>query len=314
MQDPPKLETIVCPLCKSPQFNHVATRFDKFDIVRCQECKLAYLNPPPTPEQTAKMYEDGYYCGSIKKSVGYSNYSLNTASIKLNPPYAWELLLAETPLSNKRALDIGCACGQWVYWMMKEGAKATGIDLASEGVKLGRDKLGLDLRQTRLEWLDEPKESFDVITMVDFIEHIIDLDNLMTNLASLLKPGGLVFVQTPNFESYQRWGDKSIHLRFSLEHVLYFEAATLDKLFTQYGMIPTRKTRVLSAIPCDVKSFLKMREVGRSTLSSWFHHIPGFYFVHLIRSKFFEVKQAYRYDESRLEGSVIIGSYMKQKN
>lgn len=306
-----KLETIVCPLCKSPQFDHVATRFDKLDIVRCRQCNLAYINPRPTAEEIAKMYEESYYAGSADRAVGYVHHRPSALSIRYCAPYSWKLLLEETSLVNMRALDIGCAFGQWVYWMSKSGAKALGIDITAEGVNWGREKLGLDLRQATLESLDEPQESFDVITMVDLIEHIAELDSFMNRLTSLLKPGGLVFVQTPNFGTYQTWGDRCSFLRYSLDHLLYFDIASLDNLFAKYNMFPTRETLVLCTIPCDVTVYLELCK-ATSRFKSWIRRHRVFDFPRLIRAKLLKGKNVYRYDESGLEGSIMVGSYRKR--
>lgn len=304
----------MCPLCKNPEFSYVATRFDNLNIVRCRQCKLAYINPRPTAEDIAKMYKEDYYTGEEDAKIGYYNYSPSVIGIKCYPPYGWELLMEETPLANMRTLDIGCAFGQWVYWMMKEGAKATGIDLASDGIKWGRERLNLDLRQTVLESLNEPDESFDVITMIDLIEHVSDLESFMNRVVSLLKPGGLVFVQTPNFGIYRKWKNRCVHLRISLEHLLYFETASLDKLFGKYGMLPARKTQILCTIPCDIESYLMARKKVSRGLKSQIRKIPGVDFIRLVRFKLQKPKHVYQYDESEQEGAAIIGCYKKQPN
>ena len=48
---------------------------------------------------------------------------------------------------------------------------AMGIDISPKSIAWGRNKLGLELRNKTLEDLDEPEGSFDVITMIDLIEH-----------------------------------------------------------------------------------------------------------------------------------------------
>lgn len=259
------------------------------------------------------MYDESYYRGSCDKDIGYSEYSASTASIKCYPPYGWELLLEETALANVRTLDVGCAFGKWVYWMAKAGAKATGIDVSLEGVAWGRDNLGLDLRQTSLEKLEEPEKLFDVITMIDLIEHIADLEGFINRLVLLLKPGGLLFVQTPNFGTYQTWGDRCIHLRYSLEHLLYFEPETLDNTFAGHGLLPNRQTRVLVTIPCDVDSYSKLRKAGSSSLKGLLKRLPGIGIVRLIRSKLCRRNHIYEYDDTGQKGATIIGCYRKGK-
>lgn len=304
-----ELEDIPCPYCKSDNFSRVAARFDGLNIVCCQECNLVYLNPRPRPKEIAKMYESDYYGGKNEKDVGYSGYVRSIRNITSFPPYGWELLLNETTLYNMRTLDIGCAFGQWVYWMSKEGANATGIDISSEGIAWGHSKLGLDLRNETLESIDEPEGSFDVITMIDLIEHIVDLDRFMARLKLLLKPGGLVFVQTPNFGCYTTWGDKCRYLRYSLEHLLYFDTKTLDNLFAKYNMFPLHETCVLETIPCDIDSYAKARKANKSPLKNLVRRLPFFDLLYSVRHKMLNICNAYNYDDTKQKGATIIGCY-----
>jgi len=310
----PRLERIPCPLCKSRRFDHIAIRFDGLNIVRCKECKLAYLNPRPVAEEIFKLYGESYYCGRTSEEIGPADYCRSTGIIKYYSPWGWEILLEETCLVNMRVLDIGCASGRLVYWMSKAGAKAVGIDISKEIVEWGREKLGLDLRDTILETLDVPEEWFDVITMIDLIEHIVDLNSFMTRLTYLLKPGGLVFVQTPNFESYQTWRDKGRYLIFGLEHLLYFDVNSMDNLFARYNMFPSRETSVLYTIPCDIETYVKSRGSVKSKLRYCLGRLPSsFDFVHLVLAKLLRDNRIYRYDDSRREGSLVLGCYTKKR-
>jgi SAM-dependent methyltransferase len=187
-----------------------------------------------------------------------------------------------------------------VYWMAKAGANATGIDIAREPVEWGREALALDLRQTSLERLQEPEGSFDVVTMMDLIEHVVDLRGFMGRLASLLKPGGLVFVKTPNFGAYQFWGNR-----------LCFEVATLDALFARFGMLPKSATCVLFGVSADVDVWLRQRKRGRGPVRRLVRRLPGIDVVRWLRARLLSRKRMYRFDESGVQGSQIVGCYQK---
>ena len=211
-------------------------------------------------------------------------------------------------------MDVGCAFGQWVYWMRKAGAKSLGIDIAIQGVEFGRKKLGLDLRKATLESLEEPDNTFDVIVMTDLIEHIANLHSFMSHLTALLKPNGLVFVQTPNWESYWKWSSQWQYLNFGLEHLLYFDVNSLDNLFGRYGMLPTRKTSVMQTIPCDTRTYIKTRKSIRFKLRSFLTRLPECCnVVHLLCAKLLRRRgRVYIYDDSRQKGALILGCYRKQ--
>lgn len=307
-----QLETVDCPLCAGKEFGDVVRRADGLSIVRCGACGLAFLNPRPVAEEISRLYEHDYYDGETGRGVGYSAYSRSASVMKSYPPYMWNLLQQEAPIRpGWRTLDIGCAFGHMVYWMSKAGARATGIDLSSEGVTWGRKKLGLDLRQTTLEALEEPDGSFDLVTMIDLIEHVPDLSAFMARLKALLKPGGVAFVQTPNFESFQTWGQRHVFLRFSLEHLLYFEAATLSELFRRSGMVPVREPRVLLTIPCDAEAFAAQAQASRAEARSWRHRLPGVGLLRWIKARLAPPGRVYRFDETRRRGACLVGVYRK---
>ncbi|HDY88948.1 MAG TPA: methyltransferase domain-containing protein [bacterium] len=312
---PSKVEQIICPSCKEVKFDEIIERCDGLKIVRCLSCGLAYLNPRPVPEEIYKLYEEGYYTGKIDKEIGYAGHSGSIHEIKYYCPYGFDILLEETKLNNKRVLDIGCSFGKFVYWMRKAGANAVGIDISEESTAWGRKKLSLDLRKETLESLDEQDSSFDVITMIDIIEHIVDLDGFMSKLSSLIKPGGLVFVQTPNFESYEKWHKQWRYLYTGLEHILFFDSTSIDKIFAKYDMFPSRETSVFCTIACDKDTYFKNRGSIKNKLRSILLRLPDcFSFVHLLLSKFFISKHVYRCDTIGKNGAIIIGCYRKKNN
>jgi SAM-dependent methyltransferase len=308
-----RTELIDCPLCSSREFDEVAVRSDNLHIVKCKSCNLGFLNPCPVPQDIGKLYECDYHSGLGCKEMSYRGFAALIANVKYYKPYAFDILTEKVELNGKRTLDIGCSYGKWVYWMSKYGAKATGIDLAGECIKWGKKNLNLDLRQCSISDIDEPSGSFDVVTMIDLIEHIADLGSFMKNLVRLLKPGGLVFVQTPNFESYYKYRRDWLFLHFGLEHLLYFDTATLDKLFAMYGMMPCRETCVLETIPCDKKGFVKQQRGLKRRLASCLLRLPPFCdFVHRGLSDLFASRYTYKYDTSRQSGAIIIGCYKKK--
>jgi len=306
------LETIACPQCGGKSFSKIVQRVDGLDIVGCDTCELAYLNPRPVREAIDKLYDVGYYSAASSTGVGYSLYATEPTTIRIYPPFGWDFLKANINLAGTRTLDIGCAFGRMVYWMRKSGARATGIDLNPEGVGVGRHSLRLDLRVTSLEALDEPRESFDVITMMDLIEHIADLDSFMKNVDRLLKPGGVVLVQTPNFGTFHTYAEKSAQIYVSLEHLLYFEQRTMDRLFARYGMQPATRTRVLCTAPADVDGFLKAtRASDDSSLRRALRAMPGALMLRTLRARIHPYRARFPEDETQRLGNVLLGLYRK---
>ena len=111
---------------------------------------------------------------------------------------------ARMPLRGARVLDVGCGGGLLSEALAKEGAEVTAIDLAPELVKVARlhgleSGVQVDYRVQSVEDLaDEQPGAFDAVTCMEMLEHVPDPASILRACATLLKPGGRLFVSTLN--------------------------------------------------------------------------------------------------------------------
>ncbi|GAB2611989.1 bifunctional 2-polyprenyl-6-hydroxyphenol methylase/3-demethylubiquinol 3-O-methyltransferase UbiG [Novilysobacter erysipheiresistens] len=108
------------------------------------------------------------------------------------------------PLAGSRVLDVGCGGGLLSEALAGEGARVTAIDLAPELVKVARlhrleSGTEVDYQLQSVESLAaEQPGSFDAITCMEMLEHVPDPGSIINACATLLKPGGRVFLSTLN--------------------------------------------------------------------------------------------------------------------
>jgi SAM-dependent methyltransferase len=121
------------------------------------------------------------------------------------------LRLPQLTRQPKRYLDVGCGFGGLLAAFAERGCEVHGIDVDPERVQLARANCR-DHGRTDAEdvirvgdILDDAFVSgigqFDVITMVDVIEHVLDVPRTLSNVVGLLNPGGLVLLEIPNRHS-----------------------------------------------------------------------------------------------------------------
>ena len=109
-----------------------------------------------------------------------------------------------TPLRGARVLDVGCGAGLLSEAMAREGAQVTALDLAPELVKVARlhgleSGVKVDYRLQSVESLaDEMAGQFDAITCMEMLEHVPDPGSIIRACATLLRPGGKLFLSTLN--------------------------------------------------------------------------------------------------------------------
>lgn len=106
-------------------------------------------------------------------------------------------------LAGLRILDIGCGGGVLCEPLARLGAAMVGIDPVAETIAAAQHHaaaagLAIDYRCTTAEALAESGEDFDIVLAMEVVEHVADFELFIEQAASLVKPGGLMFVATLN--------------------------------------------------------------------------------------------------------------------
>ncbi len=119
-------------------------------------------------------------------------------------PLRMGFITRKVTLAGKRVLDIGCGGGILSEAMARQGADVSAIDLADASLavaKLHQLESGLSIHYEKLAAEDmaarEPG-SFDVVTCLEMLEHVPDPAAIVQACATLVKPGGHVFISTIN--------------------------------------------------------------------------------------------------------------------
>jgi SAM-dependent methyltransferase len=145
-----------------------------------------------------------------------------------------DLIGAQVP--EGRLLDVGCGPGLLLDEARARGYETVGLELSRESARHAREHLGLDVREAPLEEFDE-REAFDVVVLADVIEHLDDPVGGIERCASLLRPGGVLCVVTPDPSSLTArlagarwWG-------FVPAHTCLLPRATLRELLVAAGLV-----------------------------------------------------------------------------
>jgi len=135
-----------------------------------------------------------------------------------------------------RILDVGCFTGKFLSAAKEAGWQVSGLEISKEAVQRAtRDQLGLDIRQDTLLRTDFETETFDVVTMFDVVEHFQKPLPNLKKAAQLLRPKGLLYIETPNFNSISCYFLGKNWNVFFPWHFYYFNARTIRHTLERTG-------------------------------------------------------------------------------
>jgi 2-polyprenyl-3-methyl-5-hydroxy-6-metoxy-1,4-benzoquinol methylase len=218
-----------CPLCGARDFRSV---FEP--IKKCSNCGLCLVNPLGEfrgENETQEYFLNDYlpvHLANLDNSLAERRAHIATITRYFNLP------------NHPRHLDVGCALGSMLQEAKLLGWDSLGVETSAFAAQYAAQHTGCPVHAGTLQDAGFPAESFDVVTLMDVIEHIPEPAALMQEVHRILRPGGVVFIVTPNFASFFVWlyGPTAYGV-WPDQHVVYFQPATIKKLLQKVGFART---------------------------------------------------------------------------
>ena len=119
-------------------------------------------------------------------------------------PIRMQYILKHATLLNKPVLDLGCGGGILTESIYKEGAETTGIDLAEESIEIAKRHAADQHYNIDYQCVDiitkvkEYSKRFAVITCMEMLEHVSDIQSIVNAISELLSDDGIAFFSTLN--------------------------------------------------------------------------------------------------------------------
>lgn len=174
------------------------------------------------PDVPGEYYEAGYFDRWGKAEAAVAEMKKRT----------YRSLIEHIPQPG-RLLDVGCAFGWALDAARERGFTTAGVEISEYAARRAAQR-----HEIRRDIRDFDDASFDVVTLVDVIEHIRDPLSLLSETHRVLKPGGIALLTTPDLSSLSARVLRGWWPYVIPEHLVYFSRDTLSRALRMAGFEP----------------------------------------------------------------------------
>ncbi len=218
---------IHCMVCDNRDRTLFETRFRKPDceIVECMVCSFHFIPP------------------AFRRTVDYTQYKPPEVALEMAKGDIWMKIqrnLLRFRMIRKyekdgKIYDVGCGFGHFLLTGKQIGYSVAGVEMCKANVEFVRDNIGIDVDEGDFLSVQEDVQ-YDIVTMWDVLEHLDDGDQIAAKIARMLRPGGYVFIQVPQIDSFfaRLCGDR--WWAMGLDHVNYFSKRTVRRFLGKHGL------------------------------------------------------------------------------
>lgn len=221
-----KVTKVPCPVCDG--YEKVKSRGTKglIRLLECCRCGFAFADRTYWKDP---YHGSDYYEANAEElsALGFSKTDADRLS-----------MLVKRFDNGGMLLDFGGGMGTTAGAANQFGFSCTVVESSRKAIEMGVK------RYPKVQWIyseeipsDIPDNSYDVVTMFHVLEHVLEPKRLLLQVRRILKGGGLLLIEVPNWASMERRIKGMNWLYLVDHHVNYFSKRTLDRLVEPLGFV-----------------------------------------------------------------------------
>jgi SAM-dependent methyltransferase len=217
-----------CPVCLECLESRILGDQDGFCWRRCSSCGCRFVDRNPTREELESLYGSYYAHGNLEiPSFIQQRLSQIVRSF-------------ESYRLKQKILDVGFGAGGILTMAQANGWECWGTEIAPQALAFGRAR-GWRVLEGDFASLEVPEEAFDVVCLVEVLEHLEQPSAYLRRAWKALRPGGALWLTTPNGASANsRLLGTTWSIYSAPEHLQLFTAPALYRLLRQVGFARMR--------------------------------------------------------------------------
>jgi SAM-dependent methyltransferase len=190
------LDSPFCGACRAAISRRVPSAVEEFDLALCDVCGSARTWPPVPAAEIGSWYRQDYYGkGNVRFNALFESLTRWFRQRRANRVRHWT--------KKGLVLDVGCGRGLTLSYLRDAGYQTIGFEVSDIAAHHARDLRGLDVRTGDFLNSDLPDDTFEAVIFWHSLEHLSDPLAALDRATRLLKPGGLLVIAVPNFDSLQ---------------------------------------------------------------------------------------------------------------
>lgn len=205
------------------------------DFRRCSTCGLVFREIFPSEGELVEIYRQAYEAEKIAGGGTNQESGLHAAQ-------SYSVLIRRHVVDPAtRVLDYGAGSGQLVAQLRARGVQADGLEFSAEARRFCEKKRGFKLLG---DIRDVKDEHYGLVSMIEVIEHLTELQTTLRELHRILAPGGTLLVTTPNLEGYRaRTAKGHWHEARKRFHLFLFTEDSLRFHLDRAGFVDSERIR-----------------------------------------------------------------------
>jgi 2-polyprenyl-3-methyl-5-hydroxy-6-metoxy-1,4-benzoquinol methylase len=244
--------TSQCPACgettQSPFLQCIdhTVSHETFSIVKCARCEFAFTNPYPDLSKLGEYYLSTAYISHSSKPTSLIDHVYVLAR-KQTLKWKTGLVTRHSAANSENLLDYGCGTGDFLNACKTSGWNITGVEPSAVAQQIAAEKTS----QTIYSKIDDlPPLTFDTITLWHVLEHVPDLNTLLSTLNKKLDRTGTIFIAVPNRSSWDANYYKETWAGYDVpRHLWHFRQTDMQNILKAHSL------NVIKTIPMKLDAY-----------------------------------------------------------
>jgi len=197
-----KTESVNCPLCQGDDYRKFLTKFE-MNLVKCRKCGLIYANPRIHESELLRRYASSFFFDEYLPAFKATSKSYDLTVIRCHF-FLFLHLITKYYTPGKRLLDVGCGAGFFLKAAEEIGWEAEGVEISPVASDYAQEIVKVKVLEGKLEDLGLPAERFDLVVLIETIEHLMHPLETLKEINRILKKEGILIICTPDYKSLSR--------------------------------------------------------------------------------------------------------------